>query len=159
MRTVELLLDPNLDAEVRALWQLLHRAGLRSLATHTHPTNRPHITVATAASVARVPQLRLPIPIRLGPPRSLGKALVLAADSAELRDLHDHVWTALGDDDTPDWVPHVSLALNMPPDQHGPARERLTGIGTLTGACVAARSYDSETRTISDIRWGDAETR
>jgi hypothetical protein len=159
VRTVELLLDPALDHAVRDLWRRLHRAGLRSLATHTHPTNRPHLTMATADRIDAVPAIELPLPIRLGPVRSLGRALVLAADSPELRTAHARINWALVELRPGPWVPHVSLALNMPADQHESAMALLGESAVMTGECVAARSYDSETRTVSDIRWGDAESR
>jgi hypothetical protein len=76
MHTIELLLDPVLEAGVRELWDLLRDAGLSSLAAHPHPTNRPHLTVLTAASLAGFPPPALPIPAELGPVRFLGRTLV-----------------------------------------------------------------------------------
>ncbi|WP_229075595.1 2'-5' RNA ligase family protein [Actinoplanes sp. DH11] len=153
MRTVELLLDAGLDAAVRDQWRRLHAAGLRSLATHTHPTNRPHLTLAVAESVDGLPVLPLPVPLLLGPARSLGRALVRAADSPELRALQARVSAALAPNPwhAPEaWTPHVSLALNMPVDQHERALELLAGLEPLAGTCVAARSYDTETRTVTE---------
>ncbi|WP_243422237.1 hypothetical protein [Micromonospora globispora] len=46
MRTVELLCSPELEEAVRAAWERLAAAGLPSLARNTHPTNRPHLTLA-----------------------------------------------------------------------------------------------------------------
>ena len=51
MRTVELLGDDALDGAVRAAWQRLDQAGLASLARHRHPTNRPHLTLASAPEI------------------------------------------------------------------------------------------------------------
>jgi hypothetical protein len=48
VRTVEVVGDAALDAAVRDVWRRLHAAGLPSLATHPHPTNRPHVTLASA---------------------------------------------------------------------------------------------------------------
>jgi hypothetical protein len=48
MRTVELLGDEELDRAVRAAWRRLDQAGFSSLAQHRHPTNRPHLTLASA---------------------------------------------------------------------------------------------------------------
>ncbi|MET0425115.1 MAG: 2'-5' RNA ligase family protein [Actinoplanes sp.] len=147
MRTVELLLDQELEATVRDLWRRLSDAGLPSLAQHPHPTNRPHLTLITAASL---PPFDPPMPIaaELGPVRRLGRALVLAVTpTPELRDLQATLWSSLaGQDPWPapaDWVPHVSLALKFPPDRRvelpaNPAR----------GHFVAARSYDTQNRTV-----------
>ena len=82
MHTVELLPDEELTRGVRELWALLRDAGLPSLATHQHPTNRPHFTVITAASLDGLPPLPLPLTATLGPVRMLGRALVRPAGAA-----------------------------------------------------------------------------
>jgi hypothetical protein len=73
MRTVELLGDEGLDQAVWAAWRRLDRAGFSSLAQHRHPTNRPHLTLASAeqfppaAATAIAGALPvLPISVRLG---------------------------------------------------------------------------------------------
>ncbi|BBH69466.1 hypothetical protein ACTI_61510 [Actinoplanes sp. OR16] len=154
MHTVELLLDPVLDDAVRALWRRLHEAGLRSLATHTHATNRPHVTLTTSAE-RPAGTLTLPVPVRLGPARSLGRALVLEADSPALRRLHAAVWQSIGGLNplhAPDqWVPHVSLALNVPADHHERALDQLHDLPFLYGDSIAARTYDTVTRTAEPL--------
>ncbi|MEW2332379.1 hypothetical protein AB0880_31820 [Micromonospora chersina] len=73
MRTVELLCSPELDEAVRAAWDRLVAAGLPSLARNTHPTNRPHLTLASvdefpAGAEQRLADLcdaALPLPARL----------------------------------------------------------------------------------------------
>lgn len=149
MRTVELVFDPELERAVRTLWDRLHAAGVRSLATHTHPTNRPHVTLAVAASIDALPRLGLPVPVRLGAPRMLGRALVLPV--AGLQGVQTRVWSAVGSANPlhhPDrWVPHVSLALKATPGSD----TLLAGLPALTGHAVAARSYDQGTRTVLDL--------
>ena len=153
MHTVELLLDPALDDAVRQLWQRLHDAGLRSLATHTHATNRPHITLATAETLPPDLPITLPVPVRLSSARALGRAFVLTADSPELRALQAAVHRRIGSlnplHDPPSWIPHVSLALTMPPEQRDRALSLITFDGE--GECVAARSYDSASRTVTPL--------
>ncbi|MEU4689479.1 2'-5' RNA ligase family protein [Actinoplanes sp. NPDC023714] len=155
MHTVELLLDSALDDAVRALWHRLHEAGLRSLATHTHATNRPHITLATTAELPPSLPLTLPVPVRLGPPRILGRALALTADSPELRALQADVWQSIAGLNplhAPDrWIPHVSLALTMPAGQHEQALQLLRDNPILYGESVAARTYDTTTRLATDL--------
>ncbi|GLY08126.1 2'-5' RNA ligase family protein [Actinoplanes sp. NBRC 101535] len=153
MHTVELLLDDALDHAVRVLWSRLHDAGLPSLATHRHLTNRPHVTLTSTPAPPTPPPLALPAPVVLGPPVSLGRALVLSVSGLE--DLQHLVWSALGAVSpwhTPDaWTPHVSLALNLPADRHSEARTLLSGLSPLSGLAVAARSYDTASRTVTAL--------
>ncbi|GIF09010.1 2'-5' RNA ligase family protein [Actinoplanes siamensis] len=149
MHTVELLLDDELADAVRRQWDFLLEAGLPSLAGHPHPTNRPHLTVVRASSLAGLPALPVPLAAELGPARKLGRALVRqVTPTPELRELHFRVWSALPDAWPPpgEWVPHVSLALRFPlPDV--PALPA----GGDRGQFVAARSYDTVTRTVHPI--------
>jgi hypothetical protein len=154
MRTVELLLDPVLEDAVRLLWARLHDAGLPSLATHRHPTNRPHLTLLTAASLGELPGLPLPVPAVLGPARMLGRALVLEVEAGRaLRDLRAAVWRSAAEPwPAPDeWVPHVSLALNVPAARRDEALGALSGQPVRRGAFAAARSYDTATRTVTGL--------
>ncbi|MDR7275545.1 2'-5' RNA ligase family protein [Catenuloplanes atrovinosus] len=151
-RTVELLLDPDLDRGVRALWDRLAASGARSLATHPHATNRPHVTLAVVPSLSGLPDLGLPVPVRLGPARMLGRALVLEVSG--LREVHARVWAAVGSENplhAPDrWVPHVSLALRATPGSDA----LLHGLPPMSGRAVAARSYDLPTRTVVGLPAG-----
>ncbi|MFI5496751.1 2'-5' RNA ligase family protein [Actinoplanes sp. NPDC051859] len=156
MHTVELLLDPQLERHVRELWDRLHDAGLPSLATHRHRSNRPHLTVITAATLTGVPSIPLPLPVELGPVRFLGRALIRSVTpSTALDDLHGSCWSALRDADPwPDpqhWVPHVSLALKVDPEHQVAALALLAAEPPARGTFVAARSYDSRTRTATDL--------
>ena len=164
MRTVELLGDDRLDRAVRTAWLRLDQAGFRSLARHRHPTNRPHLTLASAerfpagASVAIADALRvLPIQVRLAGLRLFGdRAGVLAwtVDGGDaLRDLQAQVWSVLdGEDGNPQhepgvWTPHISLARRARPDQAALAAQTV-GDHVAGGALSGARSYDSVTRTV-----------
>jgi hypothetical protein len=156
MHTVELLLDAELEDGVRNRWNLLRDAGLPSLATHPHPTNRPHLTLLTAASLAGLPRLPLPVAVELGPVRFLGRALVLpVAPTAELREIHSRAWSALAGADPwpppPDWVPHVSLALKVAESRREAALDLLATVGPARGHFTAARTYDTRTRTATDL--------
>jgi hypothetical protein len=79
MRTV-LLGDEELDRAVRMAWRRLEQARLSSLARHRHPTNRPHLTLASAdefspdAAAAIAGALcMLPVTIRLDGLRFFGR--------------------------------------------------------------------------------------
>jgi 2'-5' RNA ligase len=164
MRTVELVGDGQLDQAVRAAWRRLDRAGFSSLGQHRHPTNRPHLTLASAAefppgaAATIAGALRgLPVPVRLDGLHFFGGragVLAWAVDGGQaLRDLQARVWAALdGGDRNPqhapgDWTPHVSLARRVPPDQVARAAQAV-GADVVTGALSGARSYDSLTRTV-----------
>ena len=156
MHTVELLPDAELDRGVRDLWERLRDAGLPSLAAHPHPTNRPHLTVITAGSLAGLPSLSLPVAAELGAVRLLGRALVRAVTPTDrLREIHGRVWAALAGAEPwpppPEWVPHVSLALKVPGERQDEALQLLAGLPPVRGWFVAARSYDGRTREVSDL--------
>jgi hypothetical protein len=167
MRTVELLGDGGLDRVVRSAWQRLDQAGLASLARHRHPTNRPHVTLASAdqfppgavaviAGALRV----LPISVRLDGLHFFGGRagmLAWAVDGGTaLRDLQATVWAALdgagrNPQHEPDaWTPHISLARRLPPGQAALAA-RAVGEAVAGGTLSGARSYDSVTRTVMPL--------
>ena len=154
MRTVELLLDPALERGVVALWDRLHEAGLPSLATHGHPTNRPHLTVVNAASLDGLTGFALPIPVTLGAVVALGRAVVRAVEpDARLSELHERIWSSLTDAWPPpsEWTPHVSVALRVRAEERDAVLETLSGLPPARGFFVAARSYDSNTRTVRTL--------
>ncbi|MEU8300668.1 2'-5' RNA ligase family protein [Micromonospora sp. NPDC048909] len=168
MRTVELLCSAELDASVRAAWHRLTAAGLPSLARNSHPTNRPHLTLAAVdefppGAVARLAALLddvLPLPLRLGEVAVLdGSAPLvwLVRPDPELVALHRAVWAALADADGRSpwhapgrWQPHLSLALRFRDADAGLAHAVLRA-EPLAGAFVAARSYDGATRTVTPL--------
>lgn len=154
--TVELLLDDVTEAGVRGLWERLLDAGLPSLATHRHPTNRPHVTLVAAVSLTGLPAMRLPIECGLGEVRLLGRALVReVVDAPALREAHAAIWQAVGSENplhAPDrWLPHVSLALNVPESHRQAACALLADVPPVHGRLVTARSYDSESRTVESL--------
>ncbi len=157
MRTVELPPDHGLESLIRAVWNELDAAGVPSLARHRHVTNRPHLTLASAP---RLPDLGaflavLPLAATLdGLVRFDGQAGVLAwsvRPEERLLELQRQVWAAVADDNpqhAPDrWTPHITLARHTAPAAAG----LLAGLPPATGRFVAARSYDSETRTVTGL--------
>ncbi|MEU6389075.1 2'-5' RNA ligase family protein [Streptomyces sp. NPDC046939] len=139
MHTVELLVDPVTEERVVGVWRALGAAGLPSQASHRHPTNRPHLTLATSAepppggwpalgpALSALPvRLRLEDVVRFG-----GRTRVLAwrvVPNAELTAVQRQVWEALHSDDDNDndgdsgsytyrnplhhpdnWTPHLTL--------------------------------------------------
>lgn len=168
MRTLELLCDPELEEAVRAAWDRLATAGLPSLARNTHPTNRPHLTLASvdqfpAGAEERLADLcdaALPLPARLDRVAVLdGTAPLvwLVRPAPQLIALHGAVWDVLAAAPGHNpwhqprrWIPHLSLALRFRDADRRRARA-LTGPDRPTGEFVAARSYDGDTRTVSEL--------
>jgi 2'-5' RNA ligase len=175
---LELVPDANLEAEVVAVWELLAAAGLPSQARHPHPTNRPHLTLAVADRLDD--QLRavlarelagLPVPLRLDGLVVLGgrrrTVAWLVVPTAPLLELHRRVHGVLGDAASaspllrPDrWVPHVTLAARMTPEQAGAvvaavgAPEALGAVPALSGTdgrADRARCYDTLARTTTRL--------
>ncbi|KUL41092.1 hypothetical protein ADL15_05580 [Actinoplanes awajinensis subsp. mycoplanecinus] len=96
----------------------------------------------------------LPLTATLGAARMLGRALVLPLEpTAELRDLHRQAWSALPDPWPPpeDWIPHISLALNVPTPARAAAVALFTTDAPIHGHFVSARSYNTETRTLTNL--------
>ncbi|MFJ5543916.1 2'-5' RNA ligase family protein [Micromonospora chalcea] len=168
MRTVELLCSPELEAAVRAAWDRLAAAGLPSLARNTHPTNRPHLTLASVEEfppgaeqrLADLCDAALPLPVRLERVAVLdGTAPLvwLVHPTPQLVALHGAVWDVLAGASGARswhlpgrWIPHLSLALRFGGADRRRARA-VAGAGRPAGAFVAARSYDADTRTISEL--------
>jgi 2'-5' RNA ligase len=157
VRTVELLPDDDLESLIRAVWDRLDAAGVSSMARHRHATNRPHLTLASAPALPDlgVHLAVLPLTVTLdGLVRFDGRAGVLAwrvRPEEPLLELQRQIWAAVADDNpqhAPDrWQPHITLARHTAPA----ATDLLAGLPPATGRFVAARSYDSETRTVTGL--------
>ncbi|MGC1210788.1 MAG: 2'-5' RNA ligase family protein [Micromonospora sp.] len=168
MRTVELLCSPELEDAVRAAWGRLAAAGLPSLARNTHPTNRPHLTLASVDEfppgveerLADLCDAALPVPVRLDRVAVLDGSAPLVwpvRPGPELTALHAAVWDVLAG--APGqrpwhlpgrWMPHLTLALRFRDADRRLARA-VVGGDRPAGAFVAARSYDGESRTVSGL--------
>ena len=169
MRTVELVLDDALDDTVREVWARLHAAGLPSLATHDHPTNRPHLTVAVAADLPPAVTdalAALPLRVQLGevhafapPPGSRrgGAVVWRVVPDDDLRSLHAAVWAALDGVETSPmhtpaaWDPHISLALRARPEAASEALALLSDLYPARGLLTGARSYDLRSRDLRQL--------
>lgn len=162
--SIELLLDDASEAAVRADWERLRAAGHSSLAAHTAPSNRPHVTLLVRPALAPVAfgeaLALLPVALTLAEPLVFrhGDRGVLArrvTPTEELRRLHEAVHAAVPPGvDAPhtapgDWTPHVTLARRVRLDALDDA------VGVLgpvrAGAGVALRRCDSATRIVTAI--------
>ncbi|WP_320779908.1 2'-5' RNA ligase family protein [Streptomyces sp. CRN 30] len=169
MRTIELLPDPVSSRLVREAWERLAAAGLPSQAGHRHPTNRPHLTLATCDDLPAPVWTRLARVLSVPPPplrvtalhRYEGRVRVLVwrldPDPALLA-VHAAVWRLLGAAPGTGrlnplhrpgaWDPHLTLARSRDRAQDWTgAEDVLDGALPAPGSFTEARSYDSGTRT------------
>lgn len=142
-QSVELLLDAQADAVVRADWTALLDVGLPSQASNTAATNRPHVTLWAGAALsgatddalgALVPGV--PMPLRLGAIACFGRhrfilvrlvvasvpLLRLQASVADMCGFEAGSTLAPGH-----WTPHVTLARRLTATQVGAALDVLRG--------------------------------
>jgi len=162
MRSIELVFDSSTDSLIRADWVRLQAAGLPSLAAHTSPSNRPHITLAAGADLRADGDGQwqaLPMDITFsgaivfpaGPGRYvLARAVLLTAPLLDLhRRLHRDLSGALPLTLPGAWTPHVTISRRIPGHQLGTAMDLLDL--RLEGRCTGARLWDSSTRAISPL--------
>ncbi|MCZ4521879.1 2'-5' RNA ligase family protein [Rhodococcus ruber] len=161
VQSAELLLDSGLDAAVRREWAALSDAGLPSQNRHRGESNRPHITVAVAASMPVAVDdgvaVRFdPFDVRLGGLVVFGGRTItlarLVVSTSELLDLHARMHEAVGEDSLEHlapgrWTPHVTLARRLTSEEAGSAVRLLsTSIEDLVGSAVALRRWDGEAK-------------
>ena len=170
MRTVELVPDPATEALVLEAWRRLLAAGLPSLATNEHPTNRPHLTLAEADEVPEddvraLLEDALPLDLALGATGVFrtrrGSAVhVVVVPDPGLVALHAAVVDVLSRSGTGprphlapgSWAPHLSVALRVPDEQVGACVEVLGGsLQGVRGRWESARSYTSDERTVTPL--------
>jgi 2'-5' RNA ligase len=170
MRSIELTFDDTTEARIRLDWATLADAGVPSLAGHTAPSNRPHLTLAAGADLQLSGGMHdvagiLPVPLAFSGilvfpggtfPGGTGKyvlarSLVLTQRLLEIHRLvQDHAAGALALTMPGAWTPHVTLARRVPQHLLGRAVELLDL--RLEGECTDARLWDSGTRTVTPLR-------
>lgn len=167
VHSVELLFDTDTDAAIRQIWTDLADTGIRSLAGHSSPSNRPHVTLIVAEDIGdgieeslRPVLERLPLDCVIGAPALFGggRAVTLVravVPSAQLLDLHAEVYricqphlpngplphTAPGH-----WTPHVTLARRVPPEQLANAATQRAIFRDLRATAVGLRHWDGNLR-------------
>lgn len=169
-QSLDLLLDPDADAAVRADWAALDAAGLPSAGQHQGPSNAPHVTLAERDEVGERTErgldrlaAALPVQLPLGGlllfPAARGRAVLARAVVVSERLLRLHAAAAglLGPGGPPwgrpgAWVPHVTLARRLTPDQVARAVAVLTERAPAPAPVLEARGvllqrWDPGTRT------------
>ncbi|MFC7431927.1 MULTISPECIES: 2'-5' RNA ligase family protein [unclassified Agrococcus] len=165
--SIELLLDADAEAAVRAEWDALAAAGVSSMAPHASPSNRPHVTLlARRGGVPHplpLPPDALPVPLVLGAPVLFGEGerRVLARSlvpSSALLALRQAVLDAVGGGDDVEhmapgtWTPHVTLARRLRLADLERALPLVGGAVACAG--VALRRWDAGTRTVTPLEPG-----
>ncbi|WP_207455796.1 2'-5' RNA ligase family protein [Herbiconiux sp. SYSU D00978] len=168
MFSIELLPDPELEQAVREQWAALAEADLPSLARHTSPTNRPHVTTIVRRALPQPLSLTdvaelLPLPVQLGGLVLFrhGDRVVVARQvvpSAALLVLQRAVREAVGPGDPdlrntePDaWTPHMTLAKRMTAAQLASALAVLD-LRPLSGTFEGLRIWDGEAKQVTTVR-------
>ncbi|WP_051198678.1 2'-5' RNA ligase family protein [Gordonia shandongensis] len=176
--SIEILMDPDTEAAVRAEWTVLDDLVGRPSRPAAH---RPHCTLVAGSAITprldrltgRIATTMLPIPLRLGPPVILGggRRVTLTRSvlpSRALIALHHAVHDAYVDGVTdasphcaPDrWTPHVTLLRRLSPTEI--RRLSPTGVPAALerlGAPPDESSANRDGRAMALRRWdGDAKT-
>ena len=172
VHSVELLFDSETDAEVRHLWDDLTDVGVRSLASSTSPSNRPHVTLTVAEHMddavddALRPVLRrLPLACSIGAPMLFGRGpftlVRLVIPSAELLALQAQVHVACLPHMAPagplphaqpgHWTPHVTLARRVAKDKLADALSLRRMTRDQRATAVGLRHWDGNNRVEHSI--------
>jgi 2'-5' RNA ligase len=168
VQALELTFDRRTDDAVRAQWDALREHGLPSLARHTAPTNRPHVTLDTRDEVAAEAEsalgpvaLRLPVELLVGPPLLFHarRRWVLARHvvvDRRLLELHAHAQAVLGNGGSPltspgHWVPHLTLARGVSDEQLPQALKLVSVAPPIAAVALRLRRWDSEAGRAWDV--------
>lgn len=165
--SVELLFDVETEAALRRAWDALARAGLPSQARVTAPSNRPHVTLVVADSIAAAGDDELtaladllPLDCVIGAPLlfgagrfTLARLIVPSADLLDLQaQVHDICLPHMSPGPAPHtvpgrWTPHATLARRVDAAQLGGAVDVIPEFGTdVVGRFVALRRWDGDQR-------------
>ncbi len=158
--SLDLVPDETGERVVREVWDRLRDAGLPSQSGHRSPSNKVHLTLAEAdrvvdpalsvTDVAVMLPLTLPVTgvVVLGAARVAVALLVgvppeLASAARRLRDGVGQ----LG----PPWVPHVTLARQVPRYQAGSVVDAVGSHGISALRFVQLRHWDPRGRTVTNL--------
>lgn len=160
--SVELLFDPDTEAELRRIWDDLAAAELPSRV----PAGRPHVTMAVAERIApdvdallRPVAQQLPLDCDVGAPLLFGQSNAVLArlivPTAELLALHADVHRICGPHLLPgplphsvpgQWTAHVTLARRIEGAQLGPVLRIAGQPVEIRGRLAGLRRWDGTER-------------
>lgn len=172
VHSVELLFDAETEAAIRGIWNDLADAGIRSLAGHRSPTNRPHVTLTVAdhlgdgVNEALRPVLDLlPLSCVIGAPMVFGAGpsftvVRLVVPSLDLLAVHAEVHRTslshmaegpLPHADPGRWTPHVTLARRVPHDRLAAALALPGVTRDIDATAVGLRHWDGDRKVVHPI--------
>ncbi len=126
LHSLELVADPAGEAAIRADWQALRDAGLRSMLDHVGATNTPHVTMIALPSISSFVEEHavdllgglLPVNVVTSGVAVLGGSAVTLVRTV---DVADEITRAVLDlraatvgHQHPGWLPHLTLARRLP---------------------------------------------
>lgn len=166
VQSVELVLDPAAEAEIRRQWRVLSAAGIHSPA----PDHRPHITVAVAREIwprldrVLAAQPFRPMPVRLGGLLIFGARrpilVRLVVPTEELLAVQRRIAAVV--DGCPGipatmrpsaWTPHVTLARRLSTERLAQAIAAVGADRDRAATVVGIRRWDGDRR----IEWPIAD--
>ena len=157
LHSLELVADAAGGAAIRADWQALRDAGLRSMLDHVGATNTPHITVIALASITRSDEARavdllgglLPVKVMTSGIAVLGGSLVTVVRTLDVADCVTRavldLRAATVGHQHPGWLPHLTLARGLPRTDLPRALEAI-GHTTVEVSLTDLRRWDPELR-------------
>lgn len=165
------LFDEAADAAVRELWARLEKAGVPSLATHTHRKHRPHVTFALGGAIPAAARDALRTDLRqLSIPRlwlatlaafsTIDNVLMLAAVvDTELLAVHSAVHDLLaGRVKAPSayylpgsWVPHCTLAQGIEPAQTAAGFAAVHPVAPIHATVIEIGVIDTHTGAVDPV--------
>ena len=162
LHSIELVADAAGEAAVRAEWQALRDAGLRSMLDHTGATNTPHVTVIALPSLTPADEDRattllgtlLPVEVTTSGVAVFGGSIVTLVRTL---DVADEVVRAVLDlkaatagHQHAGWLPHLTLARRLSRADLPRAIEAV-GHDSLAVSLGALRRWDPEQRAVHTL--------
>ena len=166
LHSLELVADPAGAAAIRAEWQALRDAGLRSMLDHAGATNTPHLTVIALASITSVDEARavdllrdlLPVNVVTSGVAVFGGSVVTLVRTL---DVVDEVTRAVLDlraatvgHQHPGWLPHLTLARRLPRTDLPRALDAI-GHTSVEVSLSTLRRWDPELREVRTLAGTD----
>lgn len=167
LHALELVADAAGEAAIRADWQALRDAGLRSMLDHTGASNTPHVTVIALASITTTDEDRavalldglLPVEVVTSGVAVFGGSAVTLVRTLDVTDEVTRAVLDLRADTAghqhPGWLPHLTLARRLPRADLPQALQAI-GHASVAVSLTMLRRWDperTEVRTLAgDVR-------
>jgi hypothetical protein len=158
--SLDLIPDERGLRAVRAIWDRLRDAGLPSQADHHGRSNKVHLTLAEAATIgdpqheARLVGSLLPLTLPVTGLVVLGSGrpavALLVSAPPDLAKAVAHLRARVGQGSTP-WVPHVTLARQVPREQVGRVVVAAGPHGLTALRFVQLRHWRPETAEVTTL--------